>query len=94
MLIIPTPILLLIFVYRSKPHNYDLFGVKEIAGLKRAAYARYVDTGGARGGKGLDDERDSGEYIIVTTGEYFSVARKLKVGCCVTHGSIFDFTID
>ena len=61
---------------------------RERSGLESKAYARRGNTGGARGGKGLSDNRGTGKYTGCTAGENSSVGRKTKVGGFVVTGSI------
>lgn len=58
------------------------------------AYASVGDTGGARGGKGLSDNRGIGEWMKLTSVGNSSVARKTMVGRLIIQGSTSIFTID
>jgi hypothetical protein len=60
----------------------------------RVAYAKGLDSGGARGDKGLSGKRGTGERMGCTSGEYSSVERKTSVGGFAMTGSRSVFTLD
>ena len=57
-------------------------------------YAVGFDTGGARGDKGLSDNRGTGERMGGASGEYSSVERKTRLGGLVITGARSVFTTD
>ena len=80
--------------YRIRRTTASYSEPRKLLDIKCDTYERGFDRGGARGDKGLSDNRGKGESMGAASGEYFSVARKTRVVRLVITGSTSVFTTD